>query len=236
MEERLQKYMADCGIASRRKCEEIILQGRVKVNNALVKELGVKIDRDIDKVYVDNKLISAEENKIYIALNKPTGYLSTVEDDRGRKTILDLVKVQERVYPIGRLDNDTSGLILLTNDGDVYNRVIHPRKEVNKIYIAEITGSPTEEEIKRFCSGIDIGDYITAPAKLMVLEELKFGCRAEITIHEGKNRQVRRMCEAINHPVTALKRKAVGRILLGNLKEGTWRFLNKSEIDYLKSL
>lgn len=236
MEERLQKFMADCGIASRRKCEEIILQCRVKVNNTLVKELGVKVDRDIDKVYVDNKLISAEENKIYIALNKPTGYLSTVEDDRGRKTILDLIQVKERVYPIGRLDNDTSGLILLTNDGDVYNRVIHPRKEVNKVYIAELSGIPTEEEIKRFCTGLDIGDYITAPAKFNLLEAINIGCKAEIIIHEGKNRQVRRMCEAINHPVTALKRKSVGGIELGNLKEGTWRFLNKSEIIYLKAL
>jgi len=236
MQERLQKYMADCGVASRRKCEEIILSGKVKVNNDIVKELGVKVDREVDKVFVDNKLISLQENKVYIALNKPIGYISTVEDDRGRKTIIDIVKVKERIYPIGRLDYDTSGLILLTNDGDVYNRVIHPRKEVNKVYIAEIEGIPTGAEIQNFESGVDIGDYVTAPASFKILQKLKQSSRVEITIHEGKNRQVRRMCQAINHPVLTLKRASVGNIKLGSLQEGSWRFLNEAEINYLKNL
>lgn len=236
MLERLQKYMADCGVASRRKCEEIILEGRVKVNGNKVSNLGVKVERNIDKVYLDNKLITPEENRVYIALNKPTGYISTVDDDRGRKTILDLVKVKERIYPIGRLDYDTSGLILLTNDGDVYNNVIHPRKEINKVYVADIKGFPSIKEIDKFCTGVDIGNYITAPAKFNILKRLGSSTIVEITIHEGKNRQIRRMCEAINHPVLSLQRKAIGNIFLDNQKEGTWRFLNESEVNYLKNL
>ncbi|ERI91018.1 pseudouridylate synthase [Clostridiales bacterium oral taxon 876 str. F0540] len=236
MLERLQKYIAYCGIASRRKGEEIILQGRVKVNDRIITELGYKINSDIDKVYIDDILIIPEEKKVYIALNKPTGYISSVKDEKGRKTIIDLVDVNERIYPIGRLDYDTSGLILLTNDGEVYNKVIHPRKSVNKVYIAELKGIPENEEIKKFCSGIDIGGYITAPAKFKILKSLGGICSAEITIHEGKNRQIRKMCDAINHPVSKLKRVSVGDISLKNLKLGQWRYLNRDEINYLKNL
>ncbi|MCM8710668.1 rRNA pseudouridine synthase [Clostridium sp. SYSU_GA19001] len=236
MLERLQKYMAECGVASRRKCEEIILSGRVKVNGTIIKELGYKIDREKDKILIDDKLIKLEERKLYIALNKPVGYLSTVKDERGRSTILDLVKVNERIYPIGRLDYDTSGLILLTNDGEVYNKVIHPRQVVEKTYIAELNGIPLEEEIKRFCTGIDIGGYITAPAKFKILKQGSKICEAEIVIHEGKNRQIRKMCSAINHPVIKLKRISIGAIKIGNLKLGTWRYLTKKEVDYLKNL
>lgn len=236
MLERLQKYMAECGVASRRKCEEVILSGRVKVNGVIIKELGYKVNREKDEVYVDDKIIKLEEKKVYIALNKPVGYVSTVKDERGRKTLLDLVKVKERIYPIGRLDYDTSGLIFLTNDGEVYNKVIHPRQVVEKTYIAEIEGIPTEEEIKRFCSGVDIGGYITAPAKFKILEDYGKTCEVEIIIHEGKNRQIRRMCSAINHPVIKLKRVAIGKIKIGGLKLGTWRYLTNSEVNYLKNL
>lgn len=236
MIERLQKYMADCGVASRRKCEEIILSGRVKVNNSVVKKLGCKIDRDKDKVYLDNKLMKPEENKVYIALNKPVGYVSTVMDERGRKTLMDLVKVKERIYPIGRLDYDTSGLILLTNDGDIYNKVIHPRKSINKKYIAKIEGTPNSEEMERFRSGVDIGDYITSNANFKILNSDKKYSEVEIVIHEGKNRQIRRMCEAINHPVVTLKRISVGDILLDSLELGRWRFLSNNEVEYLKQL
>ena len=157
MEERLQKYMARCGVASRRKCEEIILSSKVKINDKVVNELGVKIDPYKDKVFYNGKRILPEENKLYIMLNKPEGYITSVKDEKGRKTILDLVKVNERIYPIGRLDYDSSGLILLTNDGDIYNKIIHPRVEVEKKYITLCKGVFSDEEIKKFENGIDIG-------------------------------------------------------------------------------
>jgi 23S rRNA pseudouridine2605 synthase len=236
MKERLQKYMADCGVASRRTCEEIILSGKVRVNGRIIDELGYKIDREYDAVFIDGKLLKPVENKVYIALNKPTGVVSTVKDERGRKTLLDIVKVNERIYPIGRLDYDTSGLILLTNDGDIYNRVIHPRQSINKVYIAEVQGIPDEMDIAKFCSGIDIGGYITSKAELKLLNKNSKTSLIRIVIHEGKNRQIRKMCEAINHPVLALKRISVGEIKLGNLEVGKWRDLSKNEIEYLKNL
>lgn len=232
--ERLQKFMARCGIASRRKCEEIILSGKVKVNDEVVQELGAKIDPLIDTVIVNDKLIKPEEKKLYIALNKPEGYLSTVKDDRGRKTLLDLVKVDERIYPIGRLDYDTSGLILLTNDGDIYNNIMHPRVEKNKRYTAVIKGRPDESKLNKFKSGIDIGGYITAPSDIKVLKVENNNTEVLITIHEGKNRQIRKMCEKIGHPVLKLKRVAIGNIKLGNLEKGHWRFLTDDEVKYLK--
>ena len=239
MEERLQKYMARCGVDSRRKCEEIILSGRVKVNGQIVNELGIKVNEEKDVIEVDGKNVRPEERKVYIALNKPEGYVSTVKDERGRKTIIDLVSVDERIYPIGRLDYDTSGLILLTNDGDVYNKVIHPRVEKNKVYIATVKGIPNKEEMRKICTGVDIGGYITAPAKCRILKENSLNrnsetCELEIIIHEGKNRQVRKMCDAINHKVIKLKRIAIGNIKLGDLKKGNFRFLNDNEVKYLK--
>jgi 23S rRNA pseudouridine2605 synthase len=236
MLERLQKYMAECGVASRRKCEEIILSGRVKVNEDIIKELGFKINSDTDMVFLDGKIIEPEEKKLYIALNKPAGYVSTVKDEKGRQTILDLVKVKERIYPIGRLDYDTSGLILLTNNGDIYNKVIHPRQVINKTYIARIEGDPNDAEIERFRSGVDIGGYITSNAEFNILSKDNISTTVEIIIHEGKNRQIRRMCEAINHPVIELKRVVVGNIKLGNLEVKQWRNLSDKEVSYLKSL
>lgn len=236
MLERLQKYMARCGVGSRRSCENLIIQGRVKVNGNIEAELGTKIDPEIDEILVDEDIIIPESNKIYIALNKPTGYVSTVKDDRGRKTILDLIDIDERIYPIGRLDYDTEGLIFLTNDGDIYNKIIHPRKSINKIYIAEIRGIPNDKELKLFETGIDIGDYITAPAKIKILKSLRNNCICEITIHEGKNRQIRRMCEKINHNVINLKRISIAGIGLGNLKTGEYRNLTEHEVKYLKHL
>jgi pseudouridine synthase len=236
LEERLQKYMATCGVASRRKCEEIIEQGRVKVNGLVVSELGYKVDTDNDEVWVDNNKIKKEERKVYIALNKPEGYVCTVKDEKGRQTILDLVKVEERIYPIGRLDYDTSGLILMTNDGDVYNKIIHPREEKNKVYIALIKGIPSRESVEQFEKGIDIGGYITAPASIKVIKTFTDASKVEITIHEGKNRQIRRMCDALNHPVLSLKRIQVGNIKLNDLPKGKWRFLDEKEINHIKSI
>lgn len=236
MEERLQKYMASCGVASRRKCEEIIQQGRVKVNNNVIYELGFKVDSEKDVVVVDGKTIKKEERKVYIALNKPVGYVSTVKDEKGRKTILDLVEVDERVYPIGRLDYDTSGLILLTNDGEVYNKIIHPREEKNKVYVAIVKGIPSDIQIEKFKKGLDIGGYITSNADFKILNRYKDSSEVEITIHEGKNRQIRRMCEVIKHPVIKLRRIQIGKIKLGSLQEGQWRYLDVDEIEYIKTL
>ncbi|WP_197733558.1 pseudouridine synthase [Hathewaya histolytica] len=234
--ERLQKYMAECGIASRRKCEFIILEGRVKVNGLLEKELGVKVDPIKDIIEVDNKVIKKEENKVYIMLNKPIKYVTTVKDEKDRNTVLDLVNVKERIYPIGRLDYMTSGILLLTNDGDIYNKIIHPRREVDKTYIAKIKGIPTKDEIKTFENGVDIGGYITAKSKLRILNKRENDCTVEIKIHEGKNRQIRRMCDSIGHPVITLKRISIGDIVIGDLKEGKWRNLTYKELEYIRSL
>lgn len=192
MIERLQKYMAHCGVASRRKCEYIILQGRVRVNGQVIDKLGFKVDTENDLVMLDNNNIVPEQKKVYIALNKPEGYVSTVRDEKNRKTILDLVKVDERIYPIGRLDYDTSGLILLTNDGDIYNKIIHPKSEKNKVYIAEVSGVISNEDINKFENGLNIGNYITSKASLKILRLNNNSSVVNIIIHEGKNRQIRR--------------------------------------------
>ncbi|MDP4143987.1 MAG: pseudouridine synthase [Bacillota bacterium] len=236
MNERLQKYMARCGVASRRKCEELISSGAVAINNIIVKELGTKIDSDADVVTVSGKKIEPEKEKVYIALNKPEGYVSTVKDEKNRPTIIDIIKVKERVYPIGRLDYDTSGLILLTNDGNIYNRIIHPRNNIDKAYIAIIEGYPSPEEIEHFQNGVNLDGYITAPSKFKIIAQGSKKTRVEITIHEGKNRQVRRMCSAINHEVINLQRIRIGKIKLENLPKGKWRFLTEEEINYLKKL
>lgn len=236
MQERLQKYMAECGVASRRKSEELILKGKVKINGMIVTELGFKIDPQKDKVEFEDKRITPCSGKVYIALNKPTGYVSTCKDEMGRKTVIDLININKRIFNIGRLDCDTSGLLLMTDDGEIYNKVIHPRQSVNKEYIADLCGTPSCEDIKKFCSGVDIGGYVTAPAEFSIIKSYKSSCRVLIKIHEGKNRQIRRMCRAINHPVIKLKRTAVGNIKLGSLKEGNWRYLSLEEINYLKNL
>ncbi len=240
MEERLQKYMARCGVASRRKCEELILSGKVKVNNKIINELGVKINSEIDIISYEGKVICPEEKKVYIMLNKPEGYITSVKDEKGRKTILDLVKVNERIYPIGRLDYDSSGLILLTNDGEIYNKIIHPRVKVGKKYIVLCKGEFTNDELVRFEKGIDIGGYITAKSKIKIIDKEKdrdgINTLVEIIIHEGKNRQIRRMCESLGHKVISLKRIAIGDIKLGYLKKGEWRNLTEDELKYLNSL
>lgn len=236
MEERLQKYMAGCGIASRRKCEELILSGRVTVNGKLITELGVKVIPNKDIVKFDGKLISKEENKVYIMLNKPEGYITSLKDEKGRKTILDLVKVKERIFPIGRLDYDSSGLLLLTNDGDIYNKIIHPRVKLDKKYVAVVRGRFSEKEIENFKNGVDIGGYITASSNIKEISFENNISTVEITIHEGKNRQIRKMCSYFNHDVISLKRIAVGKIKLGYLKRGDFRKLTKDELDYINSL
>lgn len=236
---RINKYIASCGVASRRKAEELINEGRVKVNGKIINELSFQVDENNDRVEVDEKLIGLEERLVYIMLNKPEGYVTTVKDQFDRKSVIDLVKdVGERVYPIGRLDYETSGLLLLTNDGDLTYKLTHPKHEVDKTYIATLKGIPTLNEMKNFEKGLYIEDYKTAPAKIKVLKknEEKNYCVCEIKIHEGRNRQVRKMCRAINHPVMNLRRKAMGKIVLKDVEIGQYRYLTQEEIDYLKTV
>lgn len=238
--------MARCGVASRRKCEEIILNGEIKVNGILVTEVGTKINPSTDKVFYKDKEIKVEEKKVYIMLNKPEGYITSVKDEKGRKTVLDIVNVEERIYPIGRLDYDSSGLLILTNDGSIYNNIIHPRVSIKKNYIAVCRGKFSENDIKRFKKGIDIGGYVTAEADIEIIsEEKRFNKKkncdeilstVEISIHEGKNRQIRRMCSSLNHEVISLKRVSIGNIKLGYLKKGEWRPLTDSELNYIRGL
>lgn len=236
---RINKYIALCGVASRRKAEELILAGRVTVNDEVMTELSYKVDEENDIVKVDDKLIKEENKLVYILLNKPEGYITTVKDQFDRPSVLDLVSdIKERVYPIGRLDYETSGLLLLTNDGDLTYKLTHPKHEVDKTYVARVKGKLTKEEIERFKTGLKIEDYTTAPAKLKVIkyDEQRDSSILEIKIHEGKNRQVRKMCKAINHPVLRLRRSAMGKIKIGDCEIGKYRYLTEDEIKYLKNL
>ncbi|MTI67804.1 MAG: rRNA pseudouridine synthase [Firmicutes bacterium] len=234
---RLQKYMAKCGVASRRKSEKLISKGVVKVNGSTITELGFKINPDKDIVKVNNRIIKMEEKSVYILLNKPDGYITTVSDQFDRPTVLDIIKnVKQRVYPVGRLDYDTSGLLLITNDGNLTYKLTHPKHEINKTYIAKIKGIPKENELTKFRNGLKIENYITSKAKIKILNRYKDSSLVEIIIHEGKNRQVRKMCDKIGHPVIWLKRIALGKITIDNLEKGKWRYLNDKEINYLKNI
>lgn len=234
MKERLHKYLAKCGVASRRKCEEIVFAGRVKVNGHPVKEI-VMVD-EMDYIEVDGVQVMAEPEMVYILINKPTEVITSVKDQFNRKTVIDLVPVVERIFPVGRLDYDTSGALLLTNDGELAFRMTHPSHEIDKVYDAEVLGSFTKDEIERFESGLMIEDYVTSPSNIEILSENNEISQVRITIHEGKNRQVRKMCEKVGHPVLRLKRVSFGKLKVEDLKVGEWRFLNQEEVDYLKSL
>ncbi len=230
---RLQKYLSQSGVASRRASEEMIKQGRVFVNGKAITEMGY-IVLENDTVAVDGSIVSKSEQKVYIMLNKPVGYVSTAKDQFGRPTVIDLVKgIKQRLYPVGRLDYDTSGLIILTNDGDFTYSLTHPKHEIDKIYEATVSGHPSEEDIKRFENGLVIEDYMTSKAQFKVKNKLDNKTIVEITIHEGKNRQVRKMCEAIGHKVMSLKRIAIGKVRLGDLEEGKWRELTVEELKLL---
>ncbi|WP_019227054.1 pseudouridine synthase [Sedimentibacter sp. B4] len=233
-EERLQKYIARCGISSRRKAEDLILNGCVKVNGVVVTELGTKINPEKDVVLVDNKKISETEGFIYIKLYKPEGYVTTVKDQFGRKTVIDLINITERIYPIGRLDYNTSGLLLLTNDGDLANKLMHPKYHIYKTYIAEVEGRISDEAVMRLKSGVKIEDYKTAPARVDIVKISVNSSIVQVSIYEGKNRQVRKMFDAVGHTVRTLKRISFGKINLGDLKPGAWVHLNEEEIKFLK--
>lgn len=237
MEEmRLQKYLAECGVASRRKCEQYILDGKVKVNGNIVTELGTKVNKN-DIVEFQKKKVKIQDEKIYILLNKPIGYVTTVKDQFKRDTVLDLVKINKRIVPVGRLDMYTSGALILTNDGDFVNVLTHPKHEIKKTYNVTVAGKVIAEEVELLKKGVEIdNEYITKPAKVKILkiDEEKNISRIQITIHEGKNRQVRKMCEAIGKKVIALHRSKIGNIDVKNLKLGTWRYLTQKEISDLK--
>lgn len=235
MEERirLQKYLANMGIASRRKCEEYITQGKVKINGEVVTELGIKVDPNRDKVEFNGKKIKdKKEPHIYILLNKPIDYVTTVKDQFGRNSVLDLVKTNKRVVPVGRLDMYTSGALILTDDGDFVYKITHPKHEITKTYTVTLKGIPSKEEIKKLENGVDIGGFVTSKAKVKILktDEEAGKSRLEITIHEGKNRQIRKMCEAIGKKVLALHRSKIGNIGVKDLKIGTWRYLTSKEV------
>lgn len=234
---RLQKYMAESGVASRRKCEELISQGKVKVNEKIVTELGTKINPDKDKVVFNGKTLKYEDDeKVYILLNKPIGYVTTVKDQFSRDTVLDLIKTNKRVVPVGRLDMYTSGAIILTNDGDFVYKVTHPKHEIEKTYNVTVKGVVTKEDIENLQKGVVIDEnYITkeANARILKIDKEKDISRIEIKIHEGKNRQVRKMCEAINKKVLALHRSKIGNIDVKDLKIGDWRYLKIKEVKNL---
>lgn len=236
MEEmRLQKFLSSAGIASRRKCEELILDGKVLVNGNTVKELGTKVNPDIDEViYNGEKVELPEEKHVYILLNKPIGYVTTANDQFGRDTVLDLVKkVNKRIVPVGRLDMFTSGALILTDDGDFVYKVTHPKHEITKTYTVTVRGMVEERDVQKLRDGVIIDEnYTTKPAeaKIIKIDKEKNQSRMEIKIHEGKNRQVRKMCEAIGRKVLALHRTKIGNIGVKDLKIGTWRYLNDKEV------
>ncbi len=237
MEEiRLQKYLAEAGIASRRKCEEYITDGRIKVNGKVINELGTKVNPEKDEIYFDDKKIENKEELVYILLNKPIGYVTTAKDQFNRDTVMNLIKIKERVVPVGRLDMYTSGALLLSNDGNFVYKITHPKHEINKTYTVTLKGIVTKEDVEKLEKGVDIGGYTTKPAKVKILKTdiEKNISRLEITIHEGKNRQVRKMCEAIGKKVQALHRTKIGNISVKTLKIGQWRYLTKKEIEELK--
>ena len=212
------------------------MQGKIKVDGTVVTTLGIKVNPNKSKIeYNGREIKNIEEQYVYILLNKPIDYVTTVKDQFGRKTILDLVKINKRVVPVGRLDMYTSGAIILTDDGDFIYKITHPKHEITKTYTVTIKGIPTNEEINMLKNGIDIGGFVTSKAKVKILttDEKTQKSRLEITIHEGKNKQVRKMCEAIGKKVLALHRSKIGNIEVNNLKIGTWRYLTEKEIQNL---
>ena len=235
MEERLQKFLANQGICSRRKAEEYIEKGLVKVNGIVVKEMGLKIDPKKDIVLFNEKKVEINNHKVYILLNKPIGYVTTTKDQFNRDSVLDLVKVKEKVLPVGRLDMYTSGALILTNDGDFLYKVTHPKYEINKTYNVTIKGRITKEEVEELENGVKIDDYTSGKAKVRILkiDSEKDFSRVEVTIHEGRNREVRKMFAAIGKKVLALHRSKIENINVKDLKLGEWRYLTDKEVKSL---
>lgn len=227
--------MARCGVASRRASEMLIEAGRVTVNGVTVTRPGTTVDADVDRVEVDGRLIRPPSNLQYVMLNKPRGYVTTARDPQGRPTVMDLVKdIENRLYPVGRLDVDTEGLLLLTNDGHLANKLMHPRYEIGKRYNVTVRGSVDDETLRRLADGVELEDGKTAPARVLLLSRGRDRSIFELTIVEGRNRQVRRMCRHVGHPVIKLRRIAVGPVKLGALPPGTYRHLSNDEVHQLR--
>lgn len=230
---RLNKYIAQSGVASRRKADELTLNGNVKINGQVVKEPGVKVQPD-DRVEVNGVVIEPSNKKIYIALNKPVGVVTTMNDQFGRPSVADLIiDIPERMFPVGRLDYNTSGLLIMTNDGDMAYKLTHPKHEVTKTYIATVSGYVSDTALSKLRKGVDIGGFVTSKARAQVIKQKERTTVVELEIHEGKNRQVRKMFKAVGYPVQTLERVAIGNIKLGRMRPGHYRKLTKEEIEYL---
>lgn len=236
-EERLQKVLSRLGVTSRRKAEDMIVEGRVSVNGKIVNSLGSKVVLGRDLIAVDGRELKDQPPERYIILNKPAGWICSLEDEKGRRTVIDLLDgVEERVYPVGRLDYATSGLLLLTNDGELMNGLLHPSHEVEKAYVAKISGTLEPGQLLKLRQGLELEDGLTAPAKAKVLKTDASGTLVEIIIHEGRNRQVRRMLQALGHTPLYLSRSRFGCLNLEGLPLSKWRYLTPAEVDKLKKL
>ena len=234
---RLQKYLALCGVASRRRAEQMILDGKVQVNGITIREMGVQVDETTDRVCVEGQEVHPEEEKHYLAYYKPIGEVTTVSDPEGRATVMDKFRdYPVRLFPVGRLDYDSEGLLLLTNDGEMMNHVLHPSREVRKTYLTKVSNHVTPEEITALRKGVMIEGKMTFPANVRLIRENTFDTVLLITIHEGRNRQVRRMIDAIGHQVVHLKRVGFGPVSLGDLPSGMWRRCTEEEIRKLKEI
>jgi len=229
MEIRLQKWLSQAGVASRRKAEELIIAGKVAVNGNIITQLGTRADTSRDRVTVNGQPCEVATSKIYIALHKPEGVVTTASDQFNRPTVMDYIPKDTHCYPVGRLDYDTSGLIILTNDGEFAQKLAHPKHGITKTYTAIIKGLPDDEQLKAFASGLMIEGRLTAPCEIEIIKK-EPNAKVRIKLGEGRNRQVRKMCEAIGHPVISLKRVEVGPVKLGSLPQGQWRYLTPAEI------
>ena len=233
---RLQKYLAQCGVSSRRAAEVMIAQGRVKVNGEVVTQMGTQVEME-DEVLVDDKPVRPEEEKHYLLYHKPMGEVTTASDPEGRPTVLDMFRdYPVRLYPVGRLDYDSEGLLLLTNDGELTQRMLHPSREVEKVYLAQVSNRLAPEAAQALRAGVMVNGRRTAPAKVVVLEYDAFSTSVLVTIHEGRNRQVRRMFEAVGHQVVLLRRVQFGPLKLGDVPRGQWRHLTEEEVGLLRQL
>lgn len=231
--ERLQKVLAHAGVASRRKAEDLIAAGRVSIDGKVVTELGTRVDPKHASIAVDGQPVHIETDR-YIMLNKPSGYITTMQDERGRRTVMELVDVRERVVPVGRLDRPTEGLLLMTNDGELANRIMHPRYEIEKVYDAELDGVPPPRVLDLIQRGVTVDGERTVPTSLKPLRQTEFGTLVRIGLHEGRNRIVRRIFDSVDYPVVKLTRVRVGPLQLGTLKRGAWRDLRESELEQLR--
>lgn len=233
---RLNKYIASAGVCSRRKADELIENGNVKVNGATVKAMGWQVEED-DVVEVNGRVIEAAGKKVYVVVNKPLGYITSMQDEKDRDTVADLVAdIPQRLFPVGRLDYNTTGLLIMTNDGELTQTLTHPRHKVYKTYVAKVAGVISDSRLAKLRKGVDIGGFVTSPAKVRLVKQMPRHAVVEISIREGKNRQVRKMFAAVGNKVQDLHRTAIGEIRLGRLKEGHYRKLTKEEIAYLKGL